>query len=66
MSKKLDINYKLGNISRAHFPNALLPGNMEYRNQCLTNVHRHLPIAFYCRDFIIKCGQKVALIENNG
>ena len=38
----------------------------EYRNHLRTNVHAHLPIVFDCRDVIIKCGQKVAHIENNG
>ena len=42
------------------------PGNTEYRNQRRTNVHAHLSVVFDCRDVIIKCGQKVAHIENNG
>ena len=40
--------------------------NTEYRNQPRTNVHLHLPIVFDCHEVIIKCGQKVAHIENNG
>ena len=39
---------------------------MEYHNQRRINVHMHLPIVFDCRDIIIKCGQKVADIENYG
>ena len=39
---------------------------MEYRNERRTNVHRHLSIVFDSHDINIKCGQKVAHIENDG
>ena len=39
---------------------------MENCKQRRTNVHAHLPIVFDCCDVKIKCGQKVAQIENNG
>ena len=39
---------------------------MEYRNQLHTNVQAHLRIVFDCCDVILKYGQKVAYIENDG
>ena len=59
-------NHTVNNLGQSNFI-AHVGSKAKYGiNVRRTNVHVHLQITFYCPDVIIKCGQKVANIENNG